>query len=360
MTQANFTINSRKGKHLDYAERCYIEILLKEGYSNRRIARTLGRCPQTIHNEVHRGTVSQLKQRQKQQGKVYDYYHQVYSADAGQADYDTQRLQCGRQPKWVAARCFIEWADHQMLHERWSPDIVVKYARKQRLFDDALIPCTTTLYQWIDRGIMRTKNIDLLEKLSRSTKVKDHSKRLNKRILGPSIDQRPAHINDRVAFGHWEIDTVIGQKQKSEPVLLTLVERSTRFELVMKLAGKDAASVTQAFTALKARAGEEFPRLFKSITADNGSEFAELYELLKGTVAVYFAHPYASWERGSSENQHKLIRRYLPKGTSLKEVTETDCLRIQQWMNDYPRKILDYDTPHDRFVRAFHQERQRA
>lgn len=360
MTQLKFSTPSRKGKHLDYAERCQMEILKKEGYSNRHIARAIGRNHQTINNEIHKGTVKQLKQRQKYHGKVYDYYHTVYLADAGQAYYDTQQLNRGRQPKWVAAQSFIEWADHKLLTDHWAPDVVVQYARKHHLFENSMIPCTTTLYQWIDSGIMRTKNIDLLEKLSRSTKDKGSTPRKNKRILGPSIDQRPSSINDRSQFGHWEIDTVIGQKKSTEPVLLTLVERQTRFELVMKLAGKDSASVTQAVAQLKQRAGDEFPRLFKSITTDNGSEFADLYELLQETLQVYFAHPYASWERGSSENQHKFIRCFLPKGMSLRDMSETQCLRIQQWMNDYPRRILDYETPHERFVRAFHQERQFA
>ena len=75
-------------------------------------------------------------------------------------------------------------------------------------------------------------------------------------------------------------------------------------------------------------------------------------------MAVYFAHPYASWERGTSENQHGLIRRFLPKETSMKDVTEADCRRIQQWMNHYSRKVLDYETPYEVFIRCFYKERQ--
>ena len=159
MTQTHDNTVSRKGKHLSYSERCQIAILKKEGYSNRKVAKVLGRVPQTINNEITRGTVTQLK-RQTQNGNVYDTYYSVYDADAGQAFYEKQRLNCGRRPKWANTDAFIDWADDKMLNEKWSPDVVVGFARKHELFDCAIIPGTTTLYQWIDRGIMRTKVSD--------------------------------------------------------------------------------------------------------------------------------------------------------------------------------------------------------
>ena len=190
MTQNHDNTVSRKGKHLTYSERCQIAILKKENYSNRQVADVLGCVPQTINNEIKRGTVTQLN-RQNQNGKVYDYYHDVYDADAGQAAYEKNRLNCGRRPLWADTDAFIEWADDMMLLEKWSPDVVVGFARKHELFDPAIIPGTTTLYQWIDRGIMKTKNMDLLEKLSRKPKSSRHGNRPNKRVLGKSIEERP-------------------------------------------------------------------------------------------------------------------------------------------------------------------------
>ena len=228
MTQTNSNTNARKGKHLTDGERYQIQILLKEGYFHRHIGRVLGRDHQTINNEVKRGTVTQID-RVTSNGKLYTYSKDIYFADVGQTHYDEQRLKSGCQPKWIQATQFMEWADQKMLEEKWSPDTVVQRARKDGLFEDALIPCTTTLYDWIDRGVMRTKNMDLLEKLSRKSKSQSQGHRQNKHILGPSIDLRPEAINDRSEFGHWEIDTVIGQKTKLDPVLLTLVERQTRF-----------------------------------------------------------------------------------------------------------------------------------
>ena len=129
MTQNHDNTVSRKGKHLTYSERCQIAILKKENYSNRQVADVLGCVPQTINNEIKRGTVTQLN-RQNQNGKVYDYYHDVYDADAGQAAYEKNRLNCGRRPLWADTDAFIEWADDMMLLEKWSPDVVVGFARK--------------------------------------------------------------------------------------------------------------------------------------------------------------------------------------------------------------------------------------
>lgn len=359
MTQINNNTNSRKGKHLNYAERCQIAVLKQEGYSMTKIAGIIGCSRQTVKNELDRGTVTQLR-RQKQNGKVYDYYYQVYDPDNGQANYDNNRLNCGRSPKWAKDSAFIEWADNMMLKKGFSPDVVVGDAKRQKLFDPAIIPCTTTLYHWIDRGIMKTKNIDLLEKVSRNTSKSKYKARDNKRILGKSIEQRPKEVEDRTTFGHWEIDTVIGSKSKTDSVLLTLVERQTRYEVIIKVKSKTQQAVDEAIEALKKRSGEQFTTLFKTITADNGSEFAGLHEVLHDKLDVYFAHPYSSWERGTSENQHKFIRRFIPKGTPINSISEAQCLRIQHWMNHYPRKILGYQTPYECFLKALRKERRIA
>lgn len=148
---------------------------------------------------------------------MYDTYYSVYDADAGQAFYENQRLNCGRGPKWANTNAFIDWADDKMLNEKWSPDDVVGFARKHALFDCAIIPGTTALYQWIDRGIMRTKNMDLLEKLSRKIKAGRSGHRPNKRVLGTSIEERSKEVETRETFGHWAIDTVVGNRPSRMP-----------------------------------------------------------------------------------------------------------------------------------------------
>jgi len=122
-----------------------------------------------------------------------------------------------------------------MLNEGWSPDMVVGHATIDKLFPSDLTSCTSALYHWIDRSIMETENIDLLEKASRKPRNNSPKTRKHRRVLGPSIKERPKKVETRERFGHWEIDTLIGARSQEDPALLTLVERKTRFELIMKI-----------------------------------------------------------------------------------------------------------------------------
>lgn len=344
MTQIKDNINSRTGKHLTYEERIKIEGYKELGYSNRAIARILKRAPQTIHNAVNRGTVRTIKQRQVHNDKVYEYDQYNYSAEADYQAYLRNRQNSGRRPKWLACDSFTNWADDKLLKKDWSPDIVIGRATEENLFTADLIPCTSTLYHWIDRGIMKTKNIDLLEKVSRKPRNDSPTHRENRRVLGPSIKERPEEVESREHFGHWEIDTMIGARAKDDPVLLTLVERKTRFEIMLKIDQQNQASVDQAMNQLYKQLGDQAKNIFQTITSDNGSEFAGIYGMLTRTTDVFFAHPYAPYERGTKENQHKLIRRFIPKSKRLAEVSTQTINRIEQWINNIPRKILGYQT----------------
>lgn len=349
MTQVNNIINSRKGTHLTYEERVKIEGYKQLGYSNRKIARILNRAPQTINNAIKRGTVRVIKQRQKYKDKEYTYYKCEYSAQADHQIYLRNRQNCGRKPKWLKDDSFINWADKQILKHKWSPDAVVGRAIRNNIFESEIIPCTSTLYNWIDRGIMKTKNIDLLEKVSRKPRKDSPVFRENRRILGPSIEERAEEVNLRLEFGHWEIDTLIGGRTKDDPVLLTLVERKTRLEIILKILRQDQPSVDKAIRELIQRLGDKAGKIFKSITSDNGSEFAGLFENLVETTRVYFAHPYAPHERGTKENQHRLIRRFIPKNTRIEDISKKTIKRIERWINNYPRKILNYQTAEEAF-----------
>lgn len=351
MTQLKDNINSQTGKHLTYEERVKIEAYKELGYSNREIGRILNRAPQTINNAVKRGTVRTIKQRQIYHNKVYEYNQYTYSADADHQVYLQNRQNSGRRPKWLACDSFINWADAMMLNKGWSPDVIIGRALLEKLFSHHLIPSTSTLYNWIDRGIMNTKNIDLLEKVSRKPRNDSPTHRENRRVLGPSIEERPEEVTSRKVFGHWEIDTLIGSKAKDDPVLLTLVERKTRFEIIIKIDEQNQPKVDQAMNQLYEQLGHHAEALFKTITSDNGSEFAGIYELLKHMTDVYFAHPYAPYERGTKEYQHKFVRRFILKSKQLKEISVATISRIEKWMNNYPRKILGYETAKEAFIR---------
>lgn len=204
--------------------------------------------------------------------------------------------------------------------------------------------CTTTLYKYIDEQRLEIRNIDLLYKLSRKTHKK--CPRTNKKVLGPSIEQRPEHIDSREEFGHFEIDTVVGKRSGSETALLTLTERQTHFQIIRMIDGKDSDSVAYAMEQLIQQFGaESFKKVFKSITSDNGSEFSTLKDTLGGYTEVFFTHPYTSCERGTNENHKRMIRREIPKGESLEIYGRKDIQKIEDGMNELSRRILGYQSP---------------
>lgn len=177
-------------------------------------------------------------------------------------------------------------------------------------------------------------------------KVKKQQARASR---GESIENRPEEINSREELGHWEMDCVEGKK-KTKKTLLVLTERKSRAEIVILMKDQTAKSVVKALDRLERKFGKLFYKMFKSITVDNGSEFAdcegmERAKYRKGKrTRVYYCHPYSSYERGSNENQNRMIRRKYPKGTDFTNVKQADIERLNEWINDYPRRILGYAT----------------
>ena len=162
--------------------------------------------------------------------------------------------------------------------------------------------------------------------------------------------ERPKEVDAREDFGHWETDLVIGQKSRKGEVLLTLLERKTRDISITRLPDKSAASVLAAFQKMQSEQGDYFSKVFRTITTDNGPEFARLAELETGTnTKVYFTHPYTSCEKGSIENHNGLIRRFIPKGKRISDYSDDDILVVGLWANRLSRKVLGYKTPDEAF-----------
>lgn len=341
MAQIYDIISKPKNKRLIKEDRVIIQYMLKDKKSQSTIAKELGVNRSTISREVIKGTVDQRTTTGK--------FIKVYLADYAQTVTDNNKAKVGRKPKFFQCMKFLEDADKLMLEEKFSPDAVAGPAGKAALglYPKENMVCTRTLYNYITLGLLRTKDTDLLQKVNRKPKRK-HSKK-NKKILGTSIDERPAEINDRETFGHWEIDCVLLKREKGE-VLLTLVERVSRQSIIRLMEGKTAACVSQAMAKLRTEYGWTFDSVFKSITADNGSEFAELTPTFSDTpTQVYFAHPYSSWERGTNERNNGMIRRFIPKGFDPAKVTKALVQKVEIWLNNYPRKILGYATSFDIF-----------
>lgn len=328
-----------KYKHLTVFERGQIQLLHLEGLTPYAIGKRLRRASNTIRTELKRGTVTQIK---------FNKSVMIYYPDTGQTVYESNRKNCGTKFKLFQCEAFIKHATELFFDKTHSLDSICGAARLHNQFSPLQMVCSKTLYNYVDAGLLRMTNMDLPFKLKRSTKPKRDKR--HRRNLGTCISERPAHINDRSEFGHWEIDTVIGRKDKSEAVLLTLTERLTRKEIIRLLPNKTASSVQNSLLSLADEAGEHFSKVFKSITADNGSEFADLSSLeAHADCKVYFAHPYTSSERGTNERHNGLIRRFIPKGCRMSQYSVEAISGVQTWCNTLPRKILNYLTPDEAF-----------
>lgn len=339
MDYPNYNTALRKNKHLNFEERMTIQIRLIDGHSPYRIAKELQRPINTVLNEIRRGTTTQIKQ---------DKSVELYFADTGEAVYQKHRQNSCRTFKRLECSAFINYAVDKIKNACWSPDACVGNAIETATFERSQIVCTKTLYNYIDLGLLAVKNSDLPIKLRRSTKparVRKHKKH-----LGNSIEDRPDSIDNREEFGHWEIDTVTGEKSNSDCVLLTIVERQTRNSIVNKIPAKTADAVMNELSNLRSLYGEQFSQVFKTITGDNGSEFADLSTIEVDTATkVYFTHPYSSFEKGTNERHNGLIRRFIPKGKRMSNYNADDIAFIEDWMNTLPRRILHYKTPEELF-----------
>jgi IS30 family transposase len=162
-----------------------------------------------------------------------------------------------------------------------------------------------------------------------------------------SIEERPKEVEDRTVPGHWEGDLIIGKGQKS--ALGTIVERTTRFTILVPLKGRDAETVRKAFT----REIKRLPKQVRqSMTYDQGNEMAEHRLFTKDTeMKVYFAHPHSPWERGTNENTNMLVRDFFPKGTDFNTLSRYKIKKVQQLLNTRPRKVIKWKFPGDVFAK---------
>ncbi len=340
----NITVETKR-KHLNYEERKIIERLLFKKLAKSEIANTLCRDESTIKREIKRGTVTQRK-RNPCQSKKLDcpefIEYKMYFADVAQRKYEENRQNCGAKNKILACRELVEFVEGKVLgKEKWSIDTTIGYAKVNKLFEN--LCCTKTFYNWVDDNLTKVKNIDLLLKVRRK---QNSPRKQRKKILGRSIDERPKAVDDRTEFGHWEGDGIVGKDHKGH--LITLVERKLGIGIMFNVLDRMDDKIVTILDRLQVQFGEKFKEIFKSITFDNGSEFARSIEMERGgRTMIYYAHPYSSFERGTNENWNGIVRRFIPKGSSFDDLTENDILRITNYINTMPRKRLGYKSPQD-------------
>ncbi len=313
---------------LSIEEREEILLGLNRGESMRSIARALGRAPSTISREV-----------KANQGLNY----RIWPAHQ-------RARQCARRPKPgklsnpVLCAKVSAW-----LEEFWSPQEISRRLRLEYVNDSAMHVSHETIYQSLfvqGRGQLRRELARCLRsgRTTRRTHREDRRGKIANMVM---ISERPAEVNDRAVPGHWEGDLIVGTKSQS--AVGTLVERSTRFLLLLHL-GKDHTA--PAVEAAMRKAIATLPsELMRSITWDQGTEMShhEQFTIATG-IPIYFCDPHSPWQRGSNENTNGLLRQYMPKGTDLSKYTADDLMRIQRSLNGRPRATLGYLKPEEKLA----------
>jgi transposase, IS30 family len=307
---------------LTYANRCQIHAFKATKMSNRAIAAQLGVHPRTIDREVKRN-----------QGGC-GYRHKQAQAFAEGRRFAQKGKPVKMTPTLVAR------IEDKLTNEQWSPEQI-----SGRLKIEANNPIHIsheTIYQHIYADKREKGKLYLnLRRKSRKYQRRINGKTTRGQIIGRvDIEKRPKIIEKRERLGDWEADTIVGLGHQSS--IVTLVDRTSRLTLILKLLKNGAEEVAKAIkNALKTLAVP-----VHSITFDNGKEFAMHLEIAKYlNTETYFAKPYHSWERGTNENTNGLIRQYFPKKTDFNTVSKEQLDKVQNLLNNRPRKTLKYLTP---------------
>ncbi len=312
---------------LSLHEREEISRGLVAGLSMRKIATQLGRAPSTISREIRRN---------EGRGK----YRAI------NADERAWRSACRPKPCRLAVNRSLQMVVAQKLTDNWSPQQISGWLKIEYLDDAPMRVSHETIYKCLfvqARGVLRRELISHLRtrRLMRRGKSSTTRGQPRGRIIDAiSIRERPAEVEDRAIPGHWEGDLLTGGKNSH---IATLVERQSRFVILVKVPAKDTNSVVDALV----RQVKQLPAgLMSSLTWDRGTELADHKRFSVATdVSVYFCDPQSPWQRGSNENTNGLLRQYFPKGTELSGHSQKDLDAVARQLNTRPRKTLGFTTP---------------
>ncbi len=362
MSENNNTTNikEKQYRHLRKDDRIKIESLInqkdengKRLFNNTYIANYLG---------VHKSTISrELKKRRKE--KMYIRTGKTrtmpYTAEYAQKNADFKRGLSKGEYKLRKNKKLAKFIEDKIKIDKWAPDVIVGYMKAHNYFErDGFESITTpTIYNAIRYHIIDVKLEDT-RRMKYKAEYEYHDKSdLPESKAEYSINNRPEEIDKRLYFGHFELDTVIGTSKGKHECLMTLTERKSRFEIIFKLKGKTAEEVVNKFNKMKEFMKNHYDKIFKSITTDNGTEFSDFLNIIKDTkTKIYFCHPYCSGEKGTNERHNGIIRYFIPKGTLIENYSYKDINKIAEWMNNYPRKILNYKTPLEALQEEFNDK----
>lgn len=305
--------------HFTTEERELSRVLKAQGLSIRAIAKELNRSPSSVSREFKRNA----------------YANGTYAAHHADKLYQKRRKNCGRKPKLICGT--VREYVLEKLNLCWSPEQI---AGRARLDKEPFSISYPTIYRAIDSGILPPQLKKIMRFKWKHKKCRGEDKR-GKIPDTVNISKRPASANNRSRFGHWESDTVLGQRKTG--CFGTHVERKSGFLVSFRIDDRQ----DNAFNLATIKAFSAIPsKLKKSLTVDNGKEFAAHKELSSATgMKVYFCDPYSPWQRGTNENTNGLLRQFFPKGTSFADITDEQLQAVVNLINNRPRERLGFRTP---------------
>lgn len=362
MSGTNHTIKKKENQyhHLTEKDRTTIQALIEQKdkygkrlFNNTYIANYLG---------VHRSTISrELRNRKSyrfmvRSGKTIE---KPYNAADAHNNYLFKRSLSKGQYKLRKHSKMAKYIEDKIKIDKWAPDIIVGYMKKHNMFNNDGF-CTIsvpTVYNAIRYGVINVKLEDTRRMKDKQEYTYQNKSSLPASKIPYSIENRPEEINNRSTFGHFEIDTVIGSSRGNHECLLTITERKTKFEIIFKISSKTAENIVNKINQIKLFMNKHYNKIFKSFSTDNGTEFSDFLGIIKDTkTQIYFCHPYCSGEKGTNEKQNSMIRYFIPKKTLIENYSFDDINKIADWMNNYPRKSLNYKTPLEAVLEEFNDK----
>lgn len=335
-------------EHLSPEERAVIMVERRRGSSCRAIARLLGRAPSTVSREVARTTAVDAVTG--------------YDATAAAVVYRERRRRCVRRRKLQDGTPLHQTVSDWLIYRHWSPQQIAARLRWMYPTDPGCHVSHETIYAAIyayPRGALKQALVAALRQHKPQRGCRRRTAATTGGVVIPDalrIRLRPEDVAERKLPGHWEGDFIKGAYNRS--AVGTLVERKTRFVVLCKMNGCGAQTALDSFT----RQMKKLPAFLRgSLTYDRGSEMARHYELSRRLkLTIWFADPYAPWQRGRNENTNGLLRQYLPKGTDLSQVSQTRLNDIARLLNGRPRQTLGWQTPEEVMAEEIKQFRQRG
>lgn len=354
MSQLHCTSKRRSGQHITYEERRILEFVYdqnlkkakKKRKTQKQLAKELGWSQATMSRELKRGRVTQLD--------TYLQEYVCYSAEVAQIRAQSKWENKGPNLKIGNDHELADQIEAMLLGEelegigrlRYSPEAIVMH------FEINGWPTRTrlsakTIYNYLNIDLFA--NVSIVDLPRKGKGSKRGYRRIEKRLRPPDckrIEQRPIESEERSEPGHWEMDC-IESVRGDKSCLLTMIDRQAKDVMIFKLPRQTQEAVLRRLNGLERKLGAKaFREKIKSITLDNGAEFLDWKRLEQSVIgpgkrtSIYYANAYSSWERGSVENLNGFIRYFIPKGTKIKEIKEKSLKKLEEFINNYPRKVL--------------------